>query len=84
MSSSFAKYLNDHPEYRKKHMEYIKEKVLCPDCNIYVQRSNMTHHKKGRGHQTILKQKNIIYLNDLDNDELIKLMEKIKEKLNET
>jgi cytochrome c-type biogenesis protein CcmH/NrfF len=38
-------YLND--DYKKKHLEYIKEKVSCPNCKTEgIARCNMTHHRR--------------------------------------
>ena len=46
--SSFKKYYSD-PEFRERHLNYMKEKVIC-DCGFMTSRNNMTRHKRSRNH----------------------------------
>lgn len=58
--SSFKTKYYKNPEYREKHLNYCKDKVLCPSCNVLVSRCNMAHHKKTTKHirfEEILKLK---------------------------
>lgn len=41
-------YIN--PEYKEKHLTYIKEKINCPGCGALVMRCNMSKHKKSKVH----------------------------------
>jgi len=43
------RYHND-PEYRKKHINKMCEKIEC-DCGSIISRSNMTNHKRSGKHQ---------------------------------
>ena len=48
---TFKGRYDTEPEFRKKHLEYMKTKVSCP-CGAQVSRSNMsTHRKKNVKHQ---------------------------------
>lgn len=40
---TFTDYYKD-PEYKKKHKEYMSQKVECKYCKKIVTRSNMTNH----------------------------------------
>lgn len=50
---NFKSYYAD-PIYREHHLNYIKQKVICPICECNVMRCNMTKHKRSKIH--ILKQ----------------------------
>ncbi len=70
----FKDYYAD-PEYRRKHLDRMKEKVECPDCGHITARANLTKHKRSKVHQqkAASNQKNtIIIRKELD-------MEKLKE-----
>jgi len=56
--SSFTKYYAN-PEYREKHLNYIKQKVECSLCKVMVARANMPAHKKTKKHQ-FLGEKHVI------------------------
>ncbi len=45
-----AQYYAD-PEYRAKHLAYVKAKVTCPACNVQVARCNVSKHKRTQPHQ---------------------------------
>jgi hypothetical protein len=44
------KYLSN-PANMKKALDYIKNKIPCPDCGHITARANMWKHKKGRLHK---------------------------------
>jgi len=48
-SKTFKEYYAD-PEFKKKHLAYVKEKVMC-DCGKEISRSNMSAHVKTKLHQ---------------------------------
>lgn len=77
MASSFSQYYNTHPEYRKKHLEKLKEKVECPICHIFTARANMTTHKKTTKHKYNEKLQQI---NDPDVKDLAIILSKLKTK----
>jgi hypothetical protein len=52
---TFKEYYQDE-NFKKKHKEYVSEKVLC-ECGRYTARSNMIKHQKTRVHQKELLKK---------------------------
>jgi hypothetical protein len=46
---NFSYYYAD-PVYRKKHLEYCYQKVVCPDCGESYSRNNKTYHLKSKKH----------------------------------
>jgi len=56
MSKTDFKTYYANPEFRKKHIAYMMERVPCPDCHFVTPRSNMTRHKRGRNHRNRMKQ----------------------------
>ena len=40
-----------NPEYRKRHLAYISEKVECPDCGFMVVRCGLARHKTSKKHE---------------------------------
>lgn len=53
--SAQAKYKSD-PEFRKKHLEYMKEKQRC-ECGKMVGRTNIAHHINTKAHKSYLIRK---------------------------
>jgi hypothetical protein len=47
---TFKEYYSD-PEYKAKHLAYVKAKIVCPVCNKLVSRSNLGHHNKTEIHK---------------------------------
>jgi hypothetical protein len=54
-NKKFMDYYAD-PEYREKHLKYMREKVEC-SCGRTVTRGNMATHKKTKMHTTRLAEK---------------------------
>ena len=54
LTKTFKEYYQD-AEYRKRHLDYIKEKVQC-SCGCITARCNMSVHKKTAKHINIMKQ----------------------------
>lgn len=50
MTGYFMEKYRSDEEYRKKHMEYMKQKVEC-NCGFFTSRSNMTRHLRSSNHQ---------------------------------
>lgn len=36
------------PEFREKHMNYLKEKICCEQCGKNITRVNMNRHKQSK------------------------------------
>ena len=70
--SNTSDLYNTNPEYRKKHLKYMKTKIQCP-CGAKTARANMTTHRKSKKHQRyVQKQQQKEQLIDVTNDELFK------------
>ncbi len=46
---TFKEYYAD-PEYKRRHLARMQEKLECPTCNVSISRSNMSKHKKTKHH----------------------------------
>jgi len=51
---SFGDYYRD-PEFKKKHLARMQEKIECSVCGGSISRSNMTKHQKTIRHQQVTK-----------------------------
>ena len=45
---TFKDYYDD-PKYRKKHLDYMKQKIQC-ECDVITRRCNMSKHRKTAAH----------------------------------
>jgi hypothetical protein len=52
VTRTFKDYYAD-PEYKKRHLAYVLEKVECNICNTMVARCNMSKHKNSMRHKRI-------------------------------
>lgn len=75
--STFKKYYQN-PEFKEKHLTYIKEKVSCPDCGEMTARANLTRHKKTLKHQKLTGKKK----KETDTQELEKIVDILKQVTN--
>lgn len=57
MHQKFSEKYRTDPEYKKKHLNYMKKKVECT-CGFITSRSNMSRHKRSRNHLSHVEQKN--------------------------
>jgi desulfoferrodoxin (superoxide reductase-like protein) len=76
--SKFKELYHSNPEYKKKHLDYVKKKVYCEECGVYVSRCNIGHHKATKKHQNfceILKLKDQLNSSESIKKELIKKIE---------
>lgn len=78
-TSTFKKYYED-PEFKKKHLEKMSEKIKC-DCGFMTARCNLSRHKKSHIHikkmEKAGKLKNMEKIKQLK-EELKKLKEELK------
>lgn len=72
---NFKKKYDNDPEFREKHLSYLKEKIECPGCGRQVIRCNLTRHK-----QTSIHMNNLI--NTADVSELEKQRKKTEREYN--
>ena len=72
----FMDYYNGSEEYRKKHNEYMTQKVNCPKCGFYTTRSYLSSHKK-----TNKCKKNYLLLKKKENMPIIKKKKELQDKL---
>lgn len=84
---TFTDYYNNDPEFRRKHLEKLKEKVEC-ECGFVTARSNLSRHKKSHLHiekmEEIEEEKeNIIKKKELEKklEKMMKELEKIRREL---
>ena len=56
MSSSFKDRYDTDVEFKKRHLNYIKENIVC-HCGKTVARSNLSGHRKTRVHLDAVKSK---------------------------
>ena len=56
MSSSFKDRYDTDVEFKKRHLNCIKEKIVC-HCGKTVARSNLSGHRKTRVHLDAVKSK---------------------------
>ena len=50
MSKTFKQYYDENPEFRKRHLKKLGEKVTC-ECGVVSSRNNLTRHKKSKVHE---------------------------------
>lgn len=70
---TFMDYYNSDPEFKKRHLQKMNEKVEC-ECGFICMKSNLYRHKQGYIH--INKMKKINRINQLK-EELNKLEKEI-------
>ncbi len=70
------------PEFRKKHLKYMTEKVPCPECGFVTVRSNMTRHKRSSNHAKRLRQRELDVARIREENEKLKQeTEKLRKKI---
>ena len=79
MTSVFKQYYSN-PEFKEKHLTYMKEKVPCPDCSKNISRSHMSNHRKRTGCMSKREQEQIGGVRR-QNKKLKRELERIKERL---
>ena len=53
---TFKERYDTDPEYKKKHLAYVKEKIPC-SCGVMTSRCNMSNHLKSAKHQKKMNNK---------------------------
>ena len=72
--TSIKNYYDD-PEFKKRHKEYMKEKIKCPDgCGSVTARYNMHHHRKSEKHIKFMEKRKQHNCEDECNKKLIKFI----------
>lgn len=46
---TFTDYYREDPEFRKKHLERLKERIVC-ECGFETSRNNLPRHRKSHLH----------------------------------
>ena len=64
--SSFKEYYKTHDEFRQKHLEKSRERIMCDGCGKSVPRSNMSAHKKTKKHLNVINKDIIEKLPDIN------------------
>ena len=58
---TFKQRLAENPEYKAKHMAYIKAKVTCEGCGASIARTSVSKHKLTKAHKrTVTAKKNYV------------------------
>lgn len=47
---TFKEYYESNPEFKKKHREYVKQRVPCVECGKMVPKGNLSAHRKTKKH----------------------------------
>ena len=78
IGKSFKEYYQN-PEFRERHLNYLKEKVVC-ECGKTVMRCNKTRHKKSKKHQEAVNKPASDVQNELKKmkHQIRKLVKKLK------
>lgn len=74
---TFKEYYSSNPEFQQKHRDYVRQKIVCPDCNKEVSRSNLSAHKRAKKHAKYMN-KNVQQNTDSD---LKKEIDQLKSKI---
>lgn len=54
VKKTFKQRYDDDPEFKAKHLDYVKQKIMC-ECGKNISRSNMSAHVKTKLHTKKLK-----------------------------
>lgn len=76
---TFKEYYAD-PEFKARHLAHLKADVLCTDCNCYVKRYNVGHHRKSQKHTKNIKERKE-QLTNISQHEILALIEKLQKLL---
>ena len=74
-TKTFKDYYQD-PEFKKRHLAYIKEKIIC-ECGTKISKHNKYRHLKSDKHKRIMNEKELKKKNKENNKAIQKLEEKI-------
>jgi hypothetical protein len=80
--SNFKTKYYSRPEYREKHLQYVKQRITCKICGGAVQRSNMSKHNVTELHKRMLARK-IEEEKELKATNTEKLINELSKKLDE-
>ena len=72
---TFKDYYQD-PEFKKRHLAYIKEKVIC-ECGTKISKHNKYRHLNSEKHKRIMEGKELKEKDKQNNEAIQKLEKKI-------
>lgn len=58
-NSTFKNRYNNDERFKKKQLEYMKAKVICPDCQKLISRSNMIKHRSRKWHKQLIDDRQV-------------------------
>lgn len=71
-TKTFKQYYHEDPEFRKRHLKKMLEKVPC-ECGFVTARNNLSKHRKSRNHQRRMEQKEVEKAIDHEELEALKI-----------
>ena len=74
---TFKEYYQDE-DFKKKHKQYVSEKVLC-ECGRYTARSNLIKHQKTTVHQKELTKRKEEKIKEAETENYKQVLEEAKE-----
>ncbi len=63
---TFKQYYDEDPEFRKRHLQRMLEKVPC-ECGFVTRRNNLSKHRKSRNHEKRMETKKLERNVELEN-----------------
>jgi hypothetical protein len=79
---TFRDYYAD-PEFRRKHLARMQEKVECKVCGAIISRSNMSKHTNTTRHKQVVKKMNQM-VDKMEKDKMLEILEKFMTSLKGT
>lgn len=76
---NFKKYYDTNKEFREKHKEYMKDKIMCT-CGLEITRNNKTNHLKSLKHKEKLElneKDKLVKDKTIETNEIKELLEKL-------
>jgi len=80
MTSYFKQRYDSDPEYKQKHLAYLKEPVEC-ECGISISRTNMIKHKGTTKHANKMAEKNQKVMSNDEYEKMVEDIARLKKKL---
>lgn len=76
---NFKNYIDNNPAFKKRHMDYVSQKVECT-CGRHITRGNLSKHKTTSIHKNGLKiAEKEVKEKDEDKEQLNKILAEIAE-----
>lgn len=77
---TFKEYYDEDPEFRKKHLEKLNEKIEC-ECGFVTARCNISRHRKSHLHENKMQKIGKIFELKQDKQELKDQMKNLKKEI---